>query len=141
MLSPPTHQHPELLVTAKTEANMEGGRNKGWAGGLGRRQRLALRSVPGSKSDSASLVLQHGYPSNESPIIPQSDQLWFLCAPEHLSSGLGNCLFLLMDSVKLSGVGYPQNSFSPRFALLYLGMRDSPRPLSISAHHHHPAFN
>ncbi|CAI9172820.1 unnamed protein product [Rangifer tarandus platyrhynchus] len=104
-------------------------------------ERLALRSVPGSKSDSASLVLQHGYSSNESPIIPQSDQLWSLCAPGHPSSGLGNCLFLLMDSVKLSGVGYPQNSFSPRFALLYLGMRDSPRLLSISAHHHHPAFN
>ena len=75
--------------------------------------RLALRSVPGSKSDSASLVLQHGYLSNESPIIPQSDQLWFLYAPEHPNSGLGNCFFLLMDRVKLSRVGYPQNSVLP----------------------------
>lgn len=40
---------------------MEEGRNEDWDGGMGRRERLALRSVPGSKSNSASFVLHHSY--------------------------------------------------------------------------------
>lgn len=48
---------------------MEEGRNEDWDGSMGRRERLALRSVPGSKSNSASFVLHHSYLSNESPVF------------------------------------------------------------------------
>ena len=68
---------------------MEKGRNEDWDGAMGRRERLALRSVPGSKSNSASFVLHHSYLSNESPI--------FL---SHINSG-----FCMVQSIPIQDLG------------------------------------
>lgn len=57
---------------------MEGGEEHGMGWGFGEETdwRCVLSLDP---RVTQPLVLQHGYLSNESPIIPQSGQLWFLC--------------------------------------------------------------